>query len=172
MENTEIIVYEQPIKEEKEDNKPNNPKPTSLKLYEALEADYKQVEGFMNKKEFTRIERNNDIRDMLIESLLSDGEIPSDTRKIRLIKEILADQDSSINGMINTKLKHKEINSDGKFKEAALELLYNMENYNKHTDRTEDLDFKTDLKDTIELVDGQLNTGVVQLNPNDFIKEN
>lgn len=167
------IVYEKPIEEDQ--NKQEELlilKPKAMDIYESLEADYKDVEAFMSKKEFTRIERNNDIRDMLIQSLLSDGAIPKDTKKIRLIKEILLDQDSSINNNINTKLKNKEMNTEGKFKEAALELLHNLKDYNSRPERDDSLDFKTNLKDTIEIVDGHLKTGVVQLNPNDFIKDN
>ena len=142
---------------------------------ECVETEVEEIEeirpNIFTKKEYSRIERNNEIRDMMIHKLLDNGQIPDDTRKIRLLKEILVEQDSSIHQVVGAKLKSKEMDEDSKFKSVAIELLNSIKVHTPNEEGEERvLEFKEGLSENVTPVEGHLEQGVVPINPDDIIE--
>lgn len=160
-------------------NKVTNPKNIesnlTLKILNFLERGQEsETEDIEPSKVFTKkhnniLERNNELRDLMVYSLLdANGTIPNDTKRIRLIKEIIKEQDESINTLTNTKLKSKELDNAGKFKEAALELILNMENNRIDNKIDTPLVFEEGLDKQETFVDGQHIKGIRPLRPETF----
>lgn len=126
--------------------------------------------NMFTKKEFNRLERNNDVRDMMIHKLMENGQVPDDPRKIRLLKEIMVEQDTSIHQVVGAKLKSKELDSDSKYKSAALELLASIKPHTESSESGRNLEFKEGLSTNYTPVPGQMDQGVIPINPDDIIE--
>lgn len=145
-----------------------------IETVEPLVEEVEEVEeirpNMFTKKEFNRLERNNDVRDMMIHKLMENGQVPDDPRKIRLLKEIMVEQDTSIHQVVGAKLKSKELDTDSKYKSAALELLASIKPHSDSNDGVRELEFKEGLASSYAPVPGQMDQGVVPINPDDIIE--
>lgn len=114
-------------------------------------------------EETTLLKKSIELRNRLIDNL-SEGELPTDRRDIRLFMELLGQQDSSINTMANTRLKSKEIDENSDLKDAVVELLRSVsmenENYTSVLEEKDNID--------IEEVEGLLDSEIRQIDPDEL----
>lgn len=110
-------------------------------------------------EEIALLSKSVTLRDQLI-SQIAEGGVPTDRRDQRLLLEALTQQDASINAMANTRLKSKEVDENGAFKEAVVEL-FRLANMKQAEAIAEPLEIREGVE--INMVDGLLEIGPDQL---------
>lgn len=119
----------------------------------------KKEEAVFSKDEVSLQNKNREYRQMMIDHLMKNG-VPESSRDIRLVSELIAAQETSINTRAGTRLKNKEIDQGGVDKQLIAGILQNItiDGYNVDKETVSSgREERTGL--TPQLVAGQLSHG-------------